>query len=100
MNSQNNDNIFQAPGMPTIPPPPPDASIDEKITHVLDHLRPSLELDGGSISYEGFDSETGIARVKLLGACVGCPMSSLTLRWGVEESLMRLIPEVKGIDSI
>jgi len=63
-------------------------------------IRPAVQEDGGDIYYRGFDEATGLVKVQLAGACVGCPSSSITLRNGVENMLMHYIEEVKGIEEI
>ncbi|MBN2168032.1 MAG: NifU family protein [Actinobacteria bacterium] len=70
----------------------------EKVEEVLGKVRPMLQSDGGDV--ELVDIEDGIVKVKLLGACGGCPMSTLTLKKGIEEKLMAEVPEVKGVVSV
>ena len=67
----------------------------EKVEAVLDKIRPSLVADGGNV--ELVDVSDGIVKVKLTGACVGCPMSTLTLKMGIEQVLKQEIPEVKEV---
>ena len=67
----------------------------EKVEAVLDKIRPSLVADGGNV--ELVDVSDGIVKVKLTGACVGCPMSTLTLKMGIEQMLKQEIPEVKEV---
>ena len=67
----------------------------EKVEAVLDKIRPSLVADGGNV--ELVDVNDGIVKVKLTGACVGCPMSTLTLKMGIEQVLKQEIPEVKEV---
>lgn len=71
--------------------------IIDKIELVLSELRPYIQNDGGDIQFESFDSATGTVFVKLSGACVGCPMSSFTLKLGIEERLKAQIPEVTSV---
>lgn len=70
----------------------------EKVEEVLDKLRPMLQNDGGDV--ELVEIEDGIVKVKLVGACAGCPMSTMTLQRGIEAKLMEEIPEVKGVESV
>ena len=60
-------------------------------------IRPAVQEDGGDIRYVNFEEETGIVTVKLLGSCVGCPSSSVTLKQGVENMLMHYLPEVTAV---
>lgn len=61
-------------------------------------IRPAVQDDGGDIEYREFDPETGIVRLKMQGACSGCPSSSVTLKSGIENMLMHYVPEVKGVE--
>ncbi|KAG9138846.1 hypothetical protein Leryth_007490 [Lithospermum erythrorhizon] len=61
-------------------------------------IRPSVQDDGGDIEYIGFDTGTGIVKLKMHGACSGCPSSSVTLKSGIENMLMHYVPEVKGVE--
>jgi len=70
----------------------------EKVTEVLKKIRPSLQADGGDV--ELVDVEDGIVKVKLTGACAGCPMSQMTLKMGIERLLKQEIPEVKEVVSV
>lgn len=74
-----------------------DTEIEKKIEEVLTMIRPALRMDGGGIELVGFDSETGIVRVKMQGACVGCPMSQITLKMGVEAALKEAIPSIQEV---
>jgi Fe-S cluster biogenesis protein NfuA len=61
-------------------------------------IRPSVQDDGGDIEYCGFDTETGIVKLRMQGACSGCPSSSVTLKSGIENMLMHYVSEVKGVE--
>lgn len=61
-------------------------------------IRPAVQDDGGDIEYRGFDPETGIVKLKMQGACSGCPSSALTLKSGIENMLMHYVPEVKSVE--
>ena len=63
-------------------------------------IRPGIMKDGGDISYVSFDINQGIVYVKLLGACIGCSSSSLTLKYGVENMLKHYIPEITSVELI
>lgn len=69
----------------------------EKVEAVLDKIRPSLEADGGNV--ELVEVKDGVVKVKLTGACAGCPMSTITLKNGIERILKNEIPEVKEVVS-
>ncbi|KAK6775326.1 hypothetical protein RDI58_026327 [Solanum bulbocastanum] len=61
-------------------------------------IRPAVQDDGGDIVYRGFDPDTGIVKLKMQGACSGCPSSSVTLKSGIENMLMHYVPEVKSVE--
>ena len=72
----------------------------KKIEKVIDEqIRPALQMDGGDIEVVDVDPN-GVVKVRLKGACSGCPMSQLTLTMGVEKKLKEMIPEVKGVISV
>jgi Fe-S cluster biogenesis protein NfuA len=71
---------------------------EETVQAVLDQIRPSLQADGGDIELVGI--EDGIVKVRLSGACGGCPMSTMTLKMGVERLLKEKLPEVKEVVSV
>ncbi|MBM4446672.1 MAG: NifU family protein [Chloroflexi bacterium] len=70
----------------------------EKVEAVLNQIRPSLAADGGNV--ELVDASDGIVKVRLTGACGGCPMASMTLRHGVERVLKEQVPEVKEVVAV
>ena len=72
--------------------------VESRVKKALEQVRPQLQADGGDIEYVGFDN--GIVKVKLKGSCSGCPMSAMTLQWGVENFLKKQIPEVKKVESV
>ncbi|GFP88819.1 nifu-like protein 4 mitochondrial [Phtheirospermum japonicum] len=61
-------------------------------------IRPAVQDDGGDIEYVGFDTDTGIVKLRMQGACSGCPSSSVTLKSGIENMLMHYVSEVKGVE--
>lgn len=68
----------------------------EKVQEALDKIRPMLQADGGDV--ELVDIEDGVVKVRLQGACAGCPMSQMTLKNGIEKILKKEIPEVKSVE--
>ncbi|HEY0673911.1 MAG TPA: NifU family protein [Longimicrobiales bacterium] len=72
----------------------------DKIEEVLDSIRPALRSDGGDVELIDFDEEDGVVQLRLMGACGTCPVSTMTLRQGIERRLMLAVPEVKGILAI
>jgi Fe-S cluster biogenesis protein NfuA len=73
-----------------------DSSMKERVQEILDQVRPALQADGGDVELVDV-SEDGIVSVKLTGACGSCPMSTMTLKMGIERALMQKIPEVKEV---
>lgn len=76
-----------------------DSEIVAMIKELLEtRIRPAVAEDGGDIIFKGFNEETGIVKVKLMGSCSGCPSSSITLKSGIENMLIHYVPEVKGVE--
>lgn len=73
-------------------------TMKEDVEKVLDEIRPSLQADGGDV--ELVDVAEGVVRVRLKGACAGCPMSQMTIQWGVERFLKNKIPAVQKVEAV
>ena len=73
-------------------------TIEERVHKAIQELRPNLQADGGDIELLGV--EKGIVKVKLKGACAGCPMSTMTIQWGVERFLKKKIPEIVKVEAV
>ena len=72
--------------------------IEDKIKKILDEIRPRLQADGGDIKFVSF--KDGVVEVELMGACVGCPMSQITLKDGVEAAIKSELPEVTEVVAV
>jgi Fe-S cluster biogenesis protein NfuA len=72
--------------------------MQEQVKQVLDKIRPSLQADGGDV--ELVDIVEGVVKVRLKGACAGCPMSQMTLKNGIEKLLKREIPAVVAVEGV
>ena len=72
----------------------------DKVIKELDKIRPMLQADGGDVELVDIDSATGIVKLRLNGACSGCPMSQYTLKVGIEAHLKKEIPEVKKVIAV
>ncbi len=70
----------------------------EKVQQVIDQIRPSLQADGGDVELVDISAD-GVVKVRLTGACHGCPMSQMTLKMGIEKYLKKQVPEVKEVIS-
>ena len=71
----------------------------EKVEKVLNEIRPALQADGGDVELVDVTTN-GIVKVKLTGACAGCPMSTMTLKMAIEKRLKEKIPEVKSVEQV
>lgn len=71
----------------------------EEIQKAIEQVRPSLQMDGGDVELVDV-SEDGVVKVRLLGACGGCPMSQMTLKMGIERHLKQAVPQVKEVISV
>jgi len=70
-----------------------------EVETALESIRPYLKADGGDVELVQV-SEDGIVEVKLMGACVGCPMSQMTLRAGVERALIKAVPGIRRVEAV
>ncbi len=70
----------------------------EKVEAALDKIRPALRADGGDV--ELVDVKDGVATVRLTGACGSCPMSTMTLKMGVEQIIKEEVPEIKELIAV
>lgn len=70
-----------------------------KIEKALDQIRPYLEADGGNVKVLEVTDDM-VLRLELLGACGTCPMSTMTLKAGVEQSVLRAVPEIRAVEAI
>jgi Fe-S cluster biogenesis protein NfuA len=72
--------------------------MNEKVKAALEEIRPALQADGGDVQL--VDVKDGIVKVKLTGACGGCPMATMTLKKGIERVLKERVPEVKEVVAV
>jgi Fe-S cluster biogenesis protein NfuA len=70
----------------------------EKVEEALNKIRPALMRDGGNVELIGVEGD--VVKVKLTGACGGCPMSQMTLKMGIERILKKEIPEIKEVIAV
>jgi Fe-S cluster biogenesis protein NfuA len=71
--------------------------LKEQIEQVLNKIRPALQADGGDVELVEVDEQGGIVKVRLKGACGCCPMSTVTLKQGIERALKKEVPSVKEV---
>jgi Fe-S cluster biogenesis protein NfuA len=72
----------------------------EKIEQVLEAVRPAIRMDGGDVEFVDFDEGDGTVKLRLMGHCVGCPMSMATLKNGIEARLKMVVPEVRTVEAV
>ena len=77
-----------------------ETSARERIEAVLQSIRPALRSDGGDVELIDYDEEDGIVQLRLMGACGSCPVSTLTLKQGIERRIIMAVPEVRGIHAL
>ncbi len=73
--------------------------MQEKVKKALIKVRPLLQADGGDVELIEV-SDGGVVKVKLTGACGGCPMASMTLKAGIEKTLKKEVPEIKRVEAV
>lgn len=73
-------------------------TVRDKVEKALKELIPRLQADGGDV--ELLRIEKGVVKVKMKGACAGCPMSTMTLQWGVENFLKKKVPEIVKVEAV
>ncbi len=77
----------------------PKKTLQEQVEEVIGMIRPRLQNDGGDIELVGIDPDNTV-RVRLQGACRGCPGAAMTLKVGVERLLKQQVPEVKQVVAV
>ena len=73
-------------------------SVVEKIEESLDVIRPALREDGGDVELVGFDD--GVVQLRLVGACSACPISTMTVKQGIERRLKTAVPEIREVQAV
>ncbi|MFW5891901.1 MAG: NifU family protein [Bacteroidota bacterium] len=76
-----------------------NAELIKKVENVIDQIRPYLQADGGNIRFVELTDDM-VVNVELLGACGSCPMSTMTLKAGVEQAMKKAIPQIKSVEAI
>jgi Fe-S cluster biogenesis protein NfuA len=79
---------------------PSERTVSQRIEGALDTIRPALHIDGGDVEFVGFNDADGVVQIRLVGACGGCPISSVTVKHGIERRVKAAVPEVTGISVI
>lgn len=73
--------------------------LEQKVKNVIDQIRPYLEADGGNIEFVSL-TDDNIVKVELQGACATCPMSIMTLKQGVEQAVVKALPQIKSVEAV
>ena len=73
--------------------------LKDQIEDALNKVRPSLQADGGDVELVDVDEE-GVVKVRLTGACGGCPMSQMTLKMGIEKILKQNVPQINSVEAV
>jgi Fe-S cluster biogenesis protein NfuA len=75
-------------------------TIVEQIEDTLDTIRPALRGDGGDVEFVGYDDAEGVVQLRLMGACSSCPISTMTVKQGIERRIKQVIPEVREVQAV
>lgn len=80
--------------------PNENSALIDKVTEVINEVRPLLQADGGNIELVSVAEDTGVVQVRLVGACKGCPGAAMTLKMGVERLLKEKVPSVTEVVAV
>lgn len=86
-----------SPDTDSVPEAEPGGHMRAGVEEAIDAIRPALQMDGGDVTLLGVDETTGVVEIELIGACVGCPASTMTLKAGIERILK---DRVEGITEV
>ena len=81
------------------PRPAAGGSMRAGVEEAIEAIRPALQMDGGDVTLIGVDDETGVVDIELIGACVGCPASTMTLKAGIERILKDRVPGITEVNA-
>lgn len=79
--------------------PQESLTLYERVDQIIERIRPAVQSDGGDLELVNVTDE-GVVQVRLHGACIGCPSSSMTLHMGIERNVREKIPEVTGVEQV
>jgi Fe-S cluster biogenesis protein NfuA len=82
-----------------VPPSSDGGEIQQRVRKVLELIRPAIQSDGGDIEFVGV-TDAGTVQIRLHGACVGCPSSAITLKFGIERNLRAYVPEIRAVEAV
>lgn len=72
--------------------------VEQIVERVIERIRPAIQADGGDVQF--VDMDEGVVRLRLMGACVGCPMATMTLQAGIERMIRQEVPDIKGVMAV
>lgn len=75
-------------------------TVQEQIENTLDSIRPALHVDGGDVEFVAFDDRSGVVQLRLTGACGACPISSVTMKNGIERRILAVVPNVREVRAV
>ena len=70
----------------------------DRVEQVINRIRPAVQMDGGDIELVAVDN--GLVKLRLVGACSGCPSSMMTLKMGIERAIRAEVPEITGVEAV
>jgi len=79
---------------------PGRCGLKEQVQEALDKIRPALQRDGGDVELVEVNESNGVVKVRLQGACGGCPMSQMTLKMGIEKVVKQTVPQVTSVEAV
>tara|TARA_R110002111_G_scaffold34195_4_gene68175 strand:- start:109 stop:372 length:264 start_codon:yes stop_codon:yes gene_type:complete len=79
--------------------PQESLTLYQRVDQIIERIRPAVQSDGGDLELVNVTDE-GVVQVRLHGACIGCPSSSMTLHMGIERNVREKIPEVTGVEQV
>lgn len=85
--------------MTQAPPKTPDPAVVGRVRAVIERMRPAIQSDGGDVEFVDVLPD-GTVRIRLHGACVGCPSASMTLQMGIERNLREHVPQVTTVRAV
>ncbi|MGI4751944.1 MAG: NifU family protein [Janthinobacterium lividum] len=74
-------------------------NLTDQVEEALNTIRPFLEADGGNVSIEEI-TDDGVLKLRLLGSCGSCPMSIMTMKAGIEQAILRAVPQIKSVEAV
>jgi Fe-S cluster biogenesis protein NfuA len=77
-----------------------DSTIEERILRAIAVIRPYLQKDGGDVEFVRFEAETRTCEIRMVGSCEHCALAPLTLRAGVEQALIHMVPEIRRVERV